>query len=109
MEVLRSWAFGEPGGTDGAGGYIPADGPTHDSAPADGSTSADMSGDGEAAYGSKLWAVLKMQRIWRGRYVRAESDLGAAFWKVVAEARPPKQSAGKHGGLGQSPKRSPKR
>ena len=108
MEVLRSWAFGEPGGTDGAGGYIPADGPTHDSAPADGSTSADMSGDGEALYGSKLWAVLKMQRIWRGRYV-AESDLGAAFWKVVAEARPPKQSAGENGGLGHSPKRSPKK
>ena len=65
-----------------ADGSIPADNPTHDSVPADGSMSADMSGDDDATAD----AVLRMQRIWRGRFLRAESDLGAAFFKVVAEA-----------------------
>jgi hypothetical protein len=109
MQLLRARPLPQPGGMDAsnaAGGSIPADSPTHDSAPADGSTSADMSGESDATL---LWAVLKMQRIWRGRHVRAESDLGAAFWKVVAEVRPPKPSAGKRVVLGGSAKRSPKK
>lgn len=65
-----------------ADGSIPADIPMHGSVPADGFMSTDMSGDGDAT----LDAVLRLQRHWRGQFVRSEATLGTAFWNIVAEA-----------------------